>query len=283
MYLKTHVNKDGFQGQYYPSTSKNIAIIVLGGGEGYSLARQTAKYFAKNEFPALAVAYHKTSQTSADIVNIPVEIVEKAAVWLQEHGFTKIITYGLSKGAELALLAASLFPQISGAISVSGPCCMFAGINSHRQFVDAASWAYQGKSLPYVPVGADAPSFWSFNLLKQRQPHLAEAYQDWFNIGASEENTIKVEHINGPILLLSAHEDTMWNSENMCELLVARLREKSFPHCVRHEVFSPASHFLYPIYSPLYWIFKLERTNRKACGFSRKNAFGACLLFLKSL
>lgn len=99
----------------------------------------------------------------------------------------------------------------------------------------------------------------------------------------NESNTIKVENINGPILLISAHEDVMWPSERMGNLIVNRLKDNDFKFTCHHEVYERASHVLTPNRSPMLKMSRIERMYSKECNDSRNSAFALSLDFLHSV
>lgn len=68
-------------------------------------------------FPALALALFRTRQTQKDLSCVPVEYVENSISWLKDQGYQKIGIDGTSKGSEMALVAASMFPDISCVIA----------------------------------------------------------------------------------------------------------------------------------------------------------------------
>ncbi len=61
---------------------------------------------------------------------------------------------------------------------------------------------------------------------------------------AVEKATIKVENINGPILLLAGKEDTMWPSAQMCDMIIKRLDGYNFPHWYKLFSYENAGHSL---------------------------------------
>lgn len=105
-------------------------------------------------FPALALALFRTRQTQKDLSCVPVEYVENSISWLKDQGYQKIGIDGTSKGNEIALVAASMFPDIS---------CVIARVPSHfvseglsgkgrkRAPSGTSCWSYHGKELPYSP------------------------------------------------------------------------------------------------------------------------------------
>lgn len=60
----------------------------------------------------LALAYWNEPGLPDGFEKVPVESVEKTALWLREHSFEKVGLWGISMGAELALLAGSLMPEL---------------------------------------------------------------------------------------------------------------------------------------------------------------------------
>lgn len=283
MTVQTTVEHEGFQGNYHDGDSRSLALIVVSGSDGgMRVAEATAKRFSEEGIPSLAVAYYKTPQTSRDLSEIPVEYIECAIHWLQGKGFSKIAIHGISKGAEYALVSASLLPAISGVIALSCSCCVFGGLSAQRKALPTSSWSWKGKPLPCLSMAGYSVSIPKI-LLQNRELRLLDLYKHLLDTGRNEENTIKVEHIQGPILLQSGHEDSMWPAEEMGDIIVERLADKKFAHDYQHVVFSPGSHLLSPMSSPMLILYRLERKNRDACNATRESAFANSLEFLRKL
>lgn len=282
--IDTSVKNDGFHGCFFDTKLEiRLAMIVLSGSDGmFSVAKKIAKRYMDNGIPSLAVAYYNTPQTPKNLAEIPVEFVENAVRWLRGRGYVKIAVYGISKGAEYALLSASLIENINAVVAVSPSCCVFQGLTANRRPAEKSSWSWRGNSQPYVSFGTYIPHFFS-NLLTNREIRFFDEYNKLLDTELNEENTIKVENIKGSILLLSAHDDTMWPSERMGKLIEERLTQKGFPHFFRHQVYEYASHALCPISSPLYKGIRMERKYPKECAQSRENALNLSLDFLDSV
>lgn len=277
---KTTINQDGFQGRYFASRQRDIALLVLGGSEGsVAFTNSVAKSFSAIGISALAVYYFRTIQTGCSLSNIPVETIEHAVNWLKNSGTKKIIVYGLSKGAELALLAASLIAEINGVIAVSGSCCIFEGLTWNLKSSGKSSWQWRDNEVPYVSTSGAVPSFFS-TLIKNGEMNYFDSFNRLLEVEMTENTVIRVENIKGPILLLSAKEDVVWPSKRMNELIIKRLEEKKFKYDYSHKTFSPASHFLTPTHQLIYSIFRLERNNKPLCSLARQQAFDCSLNFL---
>jgi len=136
--------------------------------------------------------------------------------------------------------------------------------------------------LPYVSLN-DIPVNMLKDTLKNREFGFVKQYIEVLATKKNEENTIKVENINGPVLLLSAKEDAQWPSAEMGEMICDRLMEKKFPFSFHHEVFYPASHILCPVKTKMGLVYRMERQHRKECEMSRKRALDMSLDWLAVL
>lgn len=108
------VQNEGFEGILYPGNGRKdkVLIVMSGSNGGMALTKQEAEFYHKNGVPALALALFKTKQTPQALSRVPVEYVEKAIAWLKMQGYAQIGVDGTSKGSEMALVAASLFPEL---------------------------------------------------------------------------------------------------------------------------------------------------------------------------
>ena len=271
--MNLSVRKDGFHGTLFESSARAFAIICVSGSEGGLFgARQIARAFHREGISALALAYFKTRQTPHALCEIPVEVVERALLFLRRRGYARVGIYGFSKGAELALLSASIIPDLSLVIAASPSCCVFEGFTPQKMPAGHSSWTWRGKPLPYVPMpGLDEACVQEKH--KTGTFGFTEEYTRWLDQFASEDTAIAAERVNGAILLLSAQDDEMWPAERMANCVIERLQQKRFPYPYRHIVYAPASHLLAPINLPFRFFFAAERANPKGCNVSRRLAF----------
>lgn len=280
--LMKELNDFGFKGVFYAAADNEKAMIVVTGSDGGNKwAKQIAAAYAQHGVPALAVTYWKTRDTSQTLSLIPLETIQAAIAWLKENGYSRVGIYGVSKGAELALTAASLLPQIGLVIAVSPSCCVFEGI-AQKRYSGASSWTWQGRPLPYVSFDGMSVNVLK-NVLKNHEFGFLEQYQRVLAVKMNEENTIKVEHINGAILLISAKNDAQWPSASMGNRIIDRLEEKAFPQPFRHEVFNPASHILCPVKSMFRFAYRAERNHPKECQTARDAAWNLALAWTARL
>ena len=97
----------------------------------YSLTRLVAEQYIKRGLTVLTLAYWNMPGLPRRFEKIPIETVEKPALWLRCNGYDKVGLWGISMGAELALIAGSLLPGlISCVVAVSPINLVGQGIDS---------------------------------------------------------------------------------------------------------------------------------------------------------
>ena len=272
MIITASVSENGFEGILFPGDGRKdkVLIVMSGSDGGMTLSRQEAEFYHRNGIPALSLGLFKTKQTPKELSRVPVEYVEAAIQWLKQQGYQKIGIDGTSKGSEMALLAASMFPDLS---------CVIARVPSH--FVSeglsgsgknkgpsgTSCWSYHGKELPYAPYRSR-----KFNILKmlmrEKELHIITFNRDK---DVTPETLIPIERIQGPVLLLSSMHDEVWPSFESASFMENRLAENGFPFPHKHVAYEHISHAML---TELPWIYKLafksERSHPKECEEDRK-------------
>ncbi|MEQ8364517.1 MAG: acyl-CoA thioester hydrolase/BAAT C-terminal domain-containing protein [Cyclobacteriaceae bacterium] len=208
-------------------------LVGLGGSEGgnaWTSDRWKAKRdeFIDKGYAFLAVGYFGTKDTPEVLDRISIDALYKAIIDVSTNpkiDGNRIALIGGSKGAELALLLASYYPDITGVIALVPSYCSFPALTLTAS---TSSWTYKGEEVPYVPMPwAAVPSAIKQDLRSAFSIMLEDKEE-------VEKALIKVENINGPILLLSAKNDGMWPSTEMSNEVVARLQQKGFEYPYQH-------------------------------------------------
>jgi uncharacterized protein len=261
---------------FYPKNkSKNIVILYLGGSEGGLPNSENGSELAQNGFPTLALGYFKTKQTPENLDLIPLEYFDKVFVWLAtrpELRGKKIAVVGASKGGELALLLASKNPQICAVVAFSPISVVFQGMPKDY-WPPRSSWSYKGVPVPFVPYDSN---YYFGHSEEIHKGILVGYYQESMkNQDAVKKAEIEVEKINGPILLFSGNQDTIWPSTEMCKMISRRLKKKQFKHKIEHVKYENAGHTL----SEFYLLGGTKEGNRHA----RIDSTRRMLEFLNSL
>jgi dienelactone hydrolase len=208
------------------------AIVVLGGSEGgIGLAEELAALLASHDFAALAVAYFGVNGLPAHLMRIPLDYVEDAAEWLMSQPDTAGLglgVLGVSRGGELALLLASIYPKVRATVGFAASSVIWPGFT---QGLDCyAAWTRKGHDVAFAvprltPLSAKATG-----------PLVT---WPWFHATARDQKArqcamIPVELTRGAVLLVSGGDDQVWPSPFLAELAMQRLNHSGNTKTARH-------------------------------------------------
>lgn len=249
-----------FAGKYFCPEASNRgplpAVLVLGGSAGGLLwSEQMAALLSAHGFAALALAYFDWQGRLGlpnQLAEVPLEVVDRAMRWLQaQPGIDAARTgvMGLSKGSELALLYASLYPQATRAVVGYSPAShVFEGINM-APAGRRSSWTYEGRPFPYLSYPG-GPKSWAPAELAQ----LRKLHEQALNTSTDEEleaARIPVEAMRAPVLLITGAHDETWPAAEMAEGVLQRLKKCGYRWEMRHEHFPEAGHLIDIPYLPV--------------------------------
>ena len=236
------INQDGFQADYFAldSTKNKPAVVLIGGG--YS-GEYWGSEFAKRGFVGLSLPYTGKEGLPNLPEDIPLEYFEKAGQWLKiqpEVDPNKIIVMGASRNAELTLVIASTFPEmVSGAVAFAPSSVSWSNTVIPYNSDDLKpSWTYRGKAVPFIAMEKlkgstkeklDLLTYWNSGLGKSE---------------FQESAAIKVERINGPILLFSGKDDAVWPSVKMANRIEQRLEINDFAYSFQNIQYENAGHLI---------------------------------------
>ena len=227
-------------------SGKHPAILLLGGSEGGNSMAPLAPTYAQQGYVAASVAYFGIPGLPQTLQEIPVETVGRALSAIQNRDDVdpqRIAIFGISKGGELALLAASTYPQIHAVIAdVPSPFAwegIAAGPSSDRK----SSWTLDAKPLPYLAytdaMGRAFGTAFAAHTPLDLRPGYDASMSDRAGI---ERAFFPLEKINGPIFFLSAGDDRIWNSEWQSTLGITYLKNKHHPFADTSTVYPLAGH-----------------------------------------
>lgn len=288
---KLTLERDGFIGWYYEPEQdfyEGKALVMVGGSDGYfSLTCLIAEQFVKRGLAVLALAYWNRPGLPDAYERIPIEPVEKAALWLKNNGRSRVGLWGISKGAELALLAGSIFTELISCVVAVCPinvCCegmrKSGGTSAKKMgMLNCSSWSYRGKELPWAGLSFRKGRIVR-DMLREKGVCMRSCYENVVKAAPSQAK-IKVERINGPVLFLSAEQDGMWPAREAAEAMMKRLDDQRFPYAHAHYHYAYASHFLLPYKLNSVKMFAIERKYPERCMESNLDSFEKTLAFLK--
>lgn len=238
--------KDGFEGILYDTESEDDRLlIIIQGLKGLELPEKYAGLFAKKGYSVLAMTYYGAPGLPDTMRAIPLEMFQTAIDRMKEYGsgkYRRFGIYGNSKGAGMALLAASVVPDISLVIAASTFGHIMQGSGKADLDPCKAMVSYRGKDFPYV---SNAHMFSNFlkRCIKEHHMRVLYFFEEWEKNGTIE-NEITVEKICGDILFLTSTHDESVPSKHDSELLMERLKRENFTHGYRHINSETGSHNL---------------------------------------
>jgi dienelactone hydrolase len=200
------------------SPGRHPGILVVGGSEG-GVPADKAAWLASHGYVALALAYFRYADLPPKLEAIPLEYFGRALGWMLSRPDVlpdQVGVVGTSRGGELALQLAAMYPQLKAVIAyvpanVRYPAC--CGGTSVPY-----AWSWQGRGLAFaMPWRQENP----LSLINAE---------------------ISVEHTHGPVLLIGGEDDHVWPSGAMVDAIAARLKKDHFPYEVEALKYKHAGH-----------------------------------------
>lgn len=232
------------------------AIIVIGGsGGGDVLVRRIAPAFVEQGYAVFGLVYYSPAwfgrpaqfpMLPAAFDAIPVERAVEARDWLcarAEVDCQAIGIYGVSKGAEFALLVGSLADGIAGIAAIVPSDVVWEGWGPGTEPGASSSFSWRGEPLAFVPYDGMADELAKFGRQGEeprlRLPHDRGRHA---NPARAVEARIAVERIVAPVFLAGGDADDTWNSGEMAQAIAERRAEADLP--TTSLIFTDAGHGL---------------------------------------
>ena len=272
------VKTDGFFGELFvPDEDKypEKALICFSGSDGgIELARTLAGVFQSQGLTTLALAYVMEEGLPQQFHCIPIDYLEAAAKRLHDMGYNKVGLWGISKGAELALLAGSLLPGLVNAVVAVTPMnTVCQGFAKERgiSFVKGSSWSFHGEEIPYSSYGMEKFPLGSilWKSVKIMDVTMYDLYLPLVQ-NPNPDAVIKAEKITGPVLLISSKMDNMWPSEAAAKQIMKRLKDNNFTYDYQHLSYDYGGHMFVPMEFGQTKMFKGDRGKNKEPGLQAR-------------
>jgi dienelactone hydrolase len=245
------VNEDDLVGKLFEPAERGRrpAVLVLSGSEG-GMRETEAALLASRGYTALALAYFGSPNRPQQLVKIPLEYLKSGLDWLRARDSVdpdRIGVVGGSKGGELALVLASRYPEIKAVVATVPSHIAWSGIGgTYRE----ASWTLGGEPVPYATT-RPTPDFFA-KMSKGEPATLIELYRAGMaDEAAVEAALIRVEKIQGAVMLISGTDDQMWPSAEMCDKIIERLKKHNHPFPFEHLRYDGAGHGIVNAFIPL--------------------------------
>jgi len=134
------------------------------------------------------------------------------------EGVSKLVLMGVSKGAEAALLLATLDSQIDAVIAISPSAYVWANVGpglDGRTVPWRSSWTWREAPLPFVPYEEDWEELSAPPVA--HRAHYEQSLKTFPNRAA--EAAIAIERSEAEILLIAGAADRMWPSDEFAKTL----------------------------------------------------------------
>ncbi len=210
------------------------AIIVLGGSEGGdSTANNVGAKLASRGYAVVGLPYYSPAywgqepqfpQLPRGFHNIPVDRLEQVRDWLIARDDVmgdRIGLYGVSKGAEFALLGASLIDGFSAVVAYVPSDVVWEAWGPGTTEGQSSCFSWRGEPLPFVPykgMSAEIAKYQTGEPVRIRTPHDAgrNEYPDRVDLAR-----IRVEDIDEPVFIVGGDADDTWDSGGMSRNILA--------------------------------------------------------------
>lgn len=222
-------------------------LVLHGGGDAGGYERDYAERLAEHGYTALCVEYFAAPGVPDVLDGIPLSYFQSAAEWLLDQPAVagdQVGVLGFSRGGEAALLSGTHFDSI-GVVVAYVPSCYAFPAPSWMDSVEegCAAWTLNGEPVPFIPVDKyiyeeddiDDP-------LGEEPPNPSTMVLERSTVEEKERATIEVEHIDGPVLLVSGGQDTIWPSTELADRVIDRLERHDHPWEFDHCAYPEAGH-----------------------------------------
>jgi nucleolar protein 56 len=242
--------QDGITGRIFEGLGEgpHHGVLVLhgsGGGGGYE--QDYARLLAHHGYTAFCVEYFGAPGTPDALERVPLSYFQRAINWLTERPTVapeRVGVVGFSRGGEAALLVGALCERV-GAVAgyvLSGyvfpaPTWM-EGVEE-----EDAAWLRDGEPVPYLPVeGVADVDVAGFDDVMTADVDASTLAVERATPEELDHATIPVERIDGPVLVVTGEQDTIWPAADLSEVAIDRLAACDHTWSFRHLGYSDAGH-----------------------------------------
>ena len=224
-------NHGKIRSKLFLGESNNQPLVVFfGGSEGGNIWADDSKKEFRDKlighgYAVLTIGYFGLKKTPKYLDRISIDAIPDSIAQIANNSKInnrKIAIIGGSRGSELILNLASRYKQFNLVIAITPSHVSFPFTTQKRT---TSSWTYNGVEIPAVPID------WKMTESIGWEGIFSAVVKNELDV---DQALIKVENINGPILLISAKDDNLWPSETMSNEIIRRLEAKSFIHFYEH-------------------------------------------------
>ncbi len=251
------LNNNGFYGIYYenPTSANKAFIAMIGDSCDDRLAKCAVKWLHKCGCNVLCMSPDKKDYGHH---NLPIERFGLAIDVLKSKGNQKIGVIGASTTGMMALLAASYYRDITLTIALSPSDFVMEGFyqdkldgTGERPGNNESTVTWEGKPLPYLPFAYRHPEYWHQMKKEAKDTKNIAASRNMFDESERrhpirEEEKIKVENIQGTLIMVGAEDDALWDTCKYIRRMQTRLDNIDTRLKVKTLIYKHGTHFVFP-------------------------------------
>jgi dienelactone hydrolase len=205
-----------------PESPTGLGVLVLGGSSG-RVDVERAALFARRGAVALAQKWFGGEGQPPAICEIALETFGRGVAELADRGCDRIALVGTSRGAEGALLAASLGVGVDiDAVVAFSPSslawpCIYRSAAGDR-WIQSPSWTHQGEAVAFLPFDEAA-----YEATPKSPPVSWRALHEASLAGGADATAarIPIERFDGEIVLVAGEDDRLWPSARFARELAS--------------------------------------------------------------
>jgi dienelactone hydrolase len=266
---RREIREEGLVGTLFtPAGSGPHPAVMVLSGSGGGLIEPRAALWASHGVAALALGYFGAPGLPDYISEIPLEYFETGLRWMRctvRPAGDFVAVAGQSRGGELSLVLGATFPDLVSAVVSYLPSAVTHGSLSARPKGgdrNAVAWTHRGVALPVFGLGNKAMD-WGLADNAPSPRRQTPVFLAGLSDGeAIERATIKVERINGPVILISGADDGLWPSTRFAEMVVQRLQRMQHPFPFEHVRCEDAGHYILFPYVPATMASKIHPVSK---------------------
>jgi len=267
---RREVRDDGLSAVLFtPATPGPHPVVMVLNGSGGGINEPRAALYASRGYAALAVGYFKCPGRSDYISDTHLEYFETALQWIHRElqprdGFVALS--GQSRGGELVLLLGSLFPDMVKAVVGYVPS---AFVHCAQNACDPAigregpAWIFRGQPIADIWTHNRTATWEPWDNGPEPRRHTAAMLSALQDPDAVERARIRVERIDGPVMLLSATDDGSWPSSLYGKMVKDHLAANKHPFPVEHHDWEGGGHAILFPYVPTTHLFYAHPVSKR--------------------
>lgn len=209
-------------------TRKGV-VVTFGGSEGSSNI-DIAKKVAKEGYEVYSMYFFGQENQRDSIARVPLEFFEELHTEIEKNSIKNkpLTLIGASRGAELALILASKYPDIIDNIVLYAPSAYVFGGVVDDTGEELSSWTYNGEEIPFLKESDLFRDEVGKSIVKRAmtKPMVLEPIFTYLieEGGNAEEAMISISSVKANILIFAGKDDQLWPSYMMAQKIVEEHR-----------------------------------------------------------